>query len=111
MRILLNTDLPPAAHWALGGLERALRAKDLLDETGPALHVGLAGQDTGIDRILAESGVHCPSPRSPWPCWQTQTPHLVIPTHPDAPFDPLFPACVPGTRRSSHARATAIGLP
>ena len=61
MRILLNTDLSPAAHWALSQLERTLRSKDLLDGIGPALHVGLAGQDAEIDRTLAESGVHCPS--------------------------------------------------
>ena len=66
MNLVVDTELPPAARWALDELGRTLRARGESVETAaaaqpdPGFIIGLAGRSPAVEDALARSGVRCP---------------------------------------------------
>ena len=66
MNLVVDTELPPAARWALEELKRALRARGESVETAvsagpdPGFVIGLAGGSPAVEDALSRSGVRCP---------------------------------------------------
>ena len=66
MNLVVDTELPPAARWAVDELRRPLRARGESVETAaaagpdPGFVIGLAGGSPAVEDALARSGVRCP---------------------------------------------------
>jgi hypothetical protein len=66
MKLIVDTELPRAARWAVEELRRTLSARgESVQEraapgTDPCLLIGLAGQSPAVDQALSVSGLHCP---------------------------------------------------
>ena len=67
MNLVVDTELPPAARWALDELTRVLRARGESPEitstpgADPTFVLGLAGGSPAVDDSLARAGVRCPA--------------------------------------------------
>ena len=66
MKLMVDTELPRAARWALDELVRALSARGESVQQGaapgvdPCLTIGLAGRSAAVDQALSASGLRCP---------------------------------------------------